>query len=151
MILMDPFLHDRTFSRHARRLEAGKMMVSKILFIAPLLILLSSCSDQQLQSNWARRSPIIDGNLAEWSSASMLVFEDLQVSFGVGNDTSFLYLAGRIANATFQRMVGQTGIVIWLDPDGGHRKGLEIHFPASRVESANLSRGLFWESLTGDQ
>lgn len=127
------------------------MMVSKNLFIASTLILLTGCSDQQIQSNWARRSPTIDGNLEEWSSASMVVFEDLQVSVGVGNDTSFLYLAGRIADAALQRMVGQSGIVIWLDPDGGRRKGLEIHFPAARVENANLNRGLFWESLTEDQ
>ncbi|MBF8296889.1 MAG: hypothetical protein HW389_3434 [Bacteroidetes bacterium] len=127
------------------------MTVSKNLFIALILILLTGCSDQQIQSNWARRSPTIDGNLEEWNSASLVVFEDLEVSVGVGNDTLFLYLAGRLANATFQRMVGQSGLVIWLDPEGGRRKGLEIHFPASRTESANLNRGLFYESLTVEQ
>lgn len=81
----------------------------------------------------------------------MLVFEDLQVSLGVANDTSFLYLAGRIADAKLQRMVEQFGVVIWLDPEGGRQKGLEIHFPASRVEKMNLNRGLFWDSLTEDQ
>jgi len=76
-----------------------KKMILKTLFVAPILIFLTSCSDQRIQSNWARRSPTIDGNLEEWSSASLVIFEDLQVSLGVGNDASFLYLAGRIANA----------------------------------------------------
>lgn len=151
MISMGFLSPKHTSSKHAMRLEAEKMMVSKILFIVPLLISLTSCSDQQIQSNWARKSPTIDGNMEEWNSASLVVFEDLEVSLGVGNDTSFLYLAGRIADATFQRMVGQTGVVIWLDPEGGRRKGLEIHFPASRIENVNLNRGFFWDSLTEDQ
>jgi hypothetical protein len=125
-------------------------MVSKTLLIAPLLMLLTSCSDQRIQSNWAQRSPTIDGNLEEWSSASLVIFEDLQVSLGVGNDTSFLYVAGRIANASLQQMVERSGVVIWLDPDGGHRKDLEIHFPV-QVARANLYRGGFWDSLTEEQ
>lgn len=123
----------------------------KLLVIAHMLIVLTGCSDHRIESNWARRSPAIDGNLGEWSSASMLVFEDLQVSVGVGNDTSFLYLACRVADAALQHMVSQSGVVIWLDPEGGHQKILEIHFPASRVESMNLNRGFFWDSLTEDQ
>jgi hypothetical protein len=127
------------------------MMALKYLFSASILILLTGCSAQQIESNWARRSPTIDGNMEEWKSASLIVFEDLEVSASAGNDSLFLYLAGRLANATFQRIVGQTGLVIWLDPEGGRRKDLEIHFPASRIGSANLSRGLFWEGLTGEQ
>jgi hypothetical protein len=127
------------------------MMISKILFVAPILILLTSCSDQRIQSNWAGKSPTIDGSLEEWSSASMVVFEGLEVSLGVRNDSSFLYLAGRIANASLQQMVDQSGVVVWLDPEGGHRKDLEIHFPASRAARANLNRGEFWDSLTEDQ
>jgi hypothetical protein len=142
---------ESAFSPHVRLLEVEQMMVSKNLFVASILILLTGCSDQQIQSNWARRSPTIDGNLEEWSNASMVVFEDVQVSIGVGNDTSFLYLAGRIANASLQQMVERSGIVIWLDPEGGHQKGLEIHFPASRVARANLNRGEFWDSMTEDQ
>jgi hypothetical protein len=127
------------------------MMISRILSVAPILILLAGCSDQPIQSNWARRSPTIDGSLNEWSSASLVVFEDLQVSLGVGNDSSFLYLAGRIANAPLQQMVELSGVVIWLDPDGKHQKDLEVHFPASRAARANLNRGEFWDSLTEDQ
>lgn len=129
----------------------GKIMISRTLFFATILALLTGCSDQRIQSNWARRSPTIDGSLEEWSSASLVVFEDLQVSVGVGNDTSFLYLAGRIANASLQQMVEQSGVVILLDPDGGHRKDLGIHFPASKAARANLNRAEFWDSLTEEQ
>jgi hypothetical protein len=48
-------------------------------------------------------------------------------------------------------MVAQSGVVIWLDPEGGHQKRLEIHFPASQVENMDLDRGFFWGSLTEDQ
>jgi hypothetical protein len=127
------------------------MTSSKVLLTTSIVILLTGCSDQSIQSNWARRSPSIDGSLEEWSSASLVIFEDLQVSLGVGNDSSFVYIAGRVANASLQQMVESSGVVLWLDPDGSHRKDLEIHFPASRAARTNLDRGEFWDSLTEEQ
>jgi hypothetical protein len=48
-------------------------------------------------------------------------------------------------------MVRQSGVTIWLDPEGEHRKDLEFQFPAETGATANLDRGGFWEALTDTQ
>ena len=126
-------------------------MLSRTLLIAAVAVVVSGCSDQRIESSWAVSNPTIDGSLEEWGVASLVTFEDLQVSAAVRNDSSFLYLAGRIGEGALRRMVRQSGVTIWLDPEGEHHKDLQFQFPAEPGVTATLERGGFWEALTTEQ
>jgi hypothetical protein len=115
------------------------------------LVVLTGCSVQRIQSNWAINSPTIDGDLGEWKGASLVVFKDAQVSIAVGNDSSYLYIGGRIANTEIQRAIGQSGVVLWLDPGNGKEKDLELRFPVFKAARTDLNRGGFWEGLNDEQ
>ena len=69
----------------------------------------------------------------------------------MGNDSSYVYLGGRIANAGIQRAIGQSGLILWLDPDNRKGKDLEIRFPASKAARTDLNRGGFWDGLSAEQ
>jgi hypothetical protein len=119
--------------------------------IFAIVLLFTGCADERIQSSWMRASPSIDGNLEEWMEIPRLILSDAEASVRAGNDSSFLYIAGHIANAPLRAKVRQFGIIVWLDPEGGHRKDLEVHIPASRVAGGNLARGGFWENLTTEE
>jgi hypothetical protein len=133
------------------RLKSGPFTIARSVLFFPILLSLTGCSVEQIKSSWVPNSPTIDGNLEDWKGATVVVFGDVQVSIGVGNDSSFLYIAGRIANTDIQRAIGQSGIVLWLDPDGRKGKDLEIHFPASKAARTDLNRGGFWDGLSDEQ
>jgi hypothetical protein len=119
--------------------------------IFAIVLLFAGCADERIQSSWMSASPSIDGNLEEWMEIPRLILSDAEASVRAGNDSSFLYIAGHIANALLRAKVRQFGIIVWLDPEGGHRKDLEVHIPASRVAGGNLARGGFWENLTTEE
>ena len=122
-------------------------MVTRVAVLGVVVILLG-CSEVPIESNWARKPPVVDGDLADWKNASLAVFDNLHVSVGVGNDSSFLYLGGRIANPSIERIVERSGVTIWLAAEGGKEKDLEIRFPASSAARADLARGGFAEEMT---
>jgi len=132
-------------------LKAGPIMIARSIPFFSVLLLLMGCSVQRIESSWALSSPTIDGNLDEWKGTSLVVFRDAQVSIAVGNDSSYLYLGGRIANTEIQRAVGQSGVVLWLNPDNRKEKDLEICFPASKAARTDLNRGGFWDGLSDEQ
>ncbi len=122
-------------------------MVTRVAVLGVVAILMG-CSEVPIASNWARKPPVVDGDLADWKNASLTVFDDLHISIGVGNDSSFLYLGGRIANPPLERMVERLGVTIWIAAEDGKKKDLEIHFPASSAARANLARGGFAYEMT---
>ena len=116
-------------------------MRSRTLLIAAVAVVVSGCSARRIESSWAVSNPTIDGSLEEWGVASLVTFEDLHVSVGIRNDSSFLYVAGRIVEGALRRMVRQSGVTIWLDPEGEHHKDLQFQFPAEPGVTATLERG----------
>jgi hypothetical protein len=133
------------------RLNSGLNMIARSIPFFLALAVLSGCSAQRIQSNWALNSPTIDGNVGDWKGASLVVFRDAQVSIAVGNDSSYLYLGARIANTGIQRAIGQSGVILWIDPDNRKGKDLEIRFPASKAARTDLTRGGFWDGLSDEQ
>ncbi len=121
------------------------------LLILTICVLLSSCNEKEVQSSWARSSVTVDGNMEEWKDDPLLVFTDEHLALGVKNDSKYIYLAGRIADAALQRVAQRLGVTFWVDPDGGDNQDLEIHFPASSLGLLNQARGGFWQSMTEEE
>lgn len=116
-----------------------------------VMSILAGCNEEEINSNWALSPPTIDGRMDEWQQASLVIFEDEHAAVGVGNDSTYLYFAARVADAQLRQAIQSSGFTLWLSPDGGTTKDLEIRFPASPNVRVNQSRGGFWKSMTEDQ
>lgn len=120
----------------------------RVVVLLSVLACISGCSGERFLSNWAFAPPVIDGSMDEWKQASLVIFEDERIAVGVGNDSSFLYLAARVSDNQLGQSILNGGFTVWLSRNGGKGKDFEIRFPAGRATQFNLARGGFWKSLS---
>lgn len=122
-----------------------------IFSFSAAIILATGCNEEETKSNWALSPPTIDGRMEEWQQASLAIFDNVHIAVGVGNDSTYLYLAARVADDWLRQAIQSSGFTLWLSPEGGSSKELEIRFPASRSAQTGTLRGGFWRSMTEDQ
>ena len=127
------------------------MRVLRSFLAGMLVLLLSGCKQEEIRSTWTQLPPKVDGSMEDWQNSPLAVFEDEHLALGVRNDSNYLYLAGRIADASVQRITARSGMTFWVDPDGGESQDIEIHFPATSYGIQDQTRGGFWQSMTEEQ
>lgn len=86
-----------------------------------------------LVSHWKDREYRIDGAIDEWPVLET-IGEDLSIA--AANDDRELYLAIATSDPQRRRQLMLTGLVIWLDPDGGRKQTYGI-----RLAGAGLQPG----------
>jgi hypothetical protein len=116
-----------------------------------LFLVLSGCRDEAVRSALVETPPHIDGDLSEWQNVPVRIFEEKNIAIGALQDSRFLYLAARSADQEINRLIGRRGIMMWIDPDAGERKDLELHYPASGYAMPDPTRGGFWDAMTGEE
>ncbi len=127
------------------------MKVLASLLVCVNTIWLAGCGGEEMQSTWARTPLTIDGTIDDWKDATSVVFKDEHLTLSVENDSAYLYISGRISDEGAARAIEPVGITLWVDPEGGTSKDLEIHFPVGRSAEIRQARAGFWEALTEDQ
>jgi hypothetical protein len=115
------------------------------------LLALSGCRDESVQSGSTDTPPRIDGDLTEWQHVPVKVFQERNIAIGALQDDRYLYVAARSADQETNRLIGRSGLTMWIDPDGGDRKDLELHYPASGYAMPDPTRGGFWDVLTSSE
>ena len=102
--------------------------------VVPLLgalLLLSSCGQLEVESQWLETEVKVDGRLDDWQGR-LYDLEDLNVSFGLQNDGQFLYLGLRAADPRVLGQILRAGLVVWFDPEGGKNRVWGIQYPLAR-------------------
>lgn len=127
------------------------MKILPSILVCMNVIWLAGCGGEEVQSTWAHTPLTIDGNIDDWKEASSVVFKDEHLALSVENDSAYLYISGRISDEEAARGIERVGITLWVDPEGGTSKDLEIHFPVGRSVEFHQARAGFWEALTEDQ
>ena len=130
--------------RRGRRNAAAAAFI--VMFLA-----LSGCNDEAVRSGRVAIPLRIDGALSEWESVPVKIFPEKNVAIGALRDDRFLYVAARCADPDLNRQIGRRGITMWIDPDGGEHKDLELHFPASGYALPDPTRGGFWQAMSDSQ
>ncbi|MBN1560156.1 hypothetical protein JW998_07885 [candidate division KSB1 bacterium] len=115
----------------------------RVIFVATLCFctafLLVQCKKLTLNSQWASEPVTADGEITEWDSA-LSYDEDLNVSYGIQNDDHSLYVALVTADQELQRHMMMSGLVLWLDADGGQEKEIGFKFPRGLMERGMPAR-----------
>jgi hypothetical protein len=97
----------------------GALIVPFVLF---------RCVRYEVDSRWPDRVITIDGSDADWENARVYV-EKANISFGVLNDSEFLYVSMASTDRRIAAQIMRRGLTVWLDPKGGQNKTFGIHFP----------------------
>jgi len=104
---------------------------SNILFSLLVLLCLESfgCGKTILFSAWRDRAIKIDGKYTDWSESTAYYDEDAKVVLNLVNDADYLYICLISKNRAIETKIMESGLTIWLDPDGGQKKVFGIRFP----------------------
>jgi hypothetical protein len=104
-------------------------------FIITLLALsLHGCTNSLLvKSAWDSNQIVIDGSDKDWDD-TMFYIPNAQLTAGVRNDSSYLYLIFKTTNRVQSFQIIGSGLTVWFDPTGGTSERLGIHFPLGRIE-----------------
>ncbi len=116
-----------------------------------IIFSITSCQMHQISSSWIEHPPEIDGKLDDWPDTSAFLIDDERMALVFANDRQALYLGGVITDKPLQRAVSMRGLTIWLDPNGGRSKRIELRIPAATEGSFDERRGGFWGSYTMEQ
>jgi hypothetical protein len=126
----------------SRRPLAPPFRLAATLLCLPLVALaLGACGGSaplvESASTDPTGAPRVDGDLGDWERALTSV-EGEPFTFGVRNDGDALYLAFVSSDRDVIRHVLLTGLVVWLDPEGGGDEALGVHFPLGLVRDGRL-------------
>src|SRR5262245_7060280 len=91
-------------------------------------LLAAACSGVELQSRWTENAIAVDGREGEWLG-DFTYLEKLGLGVAVRNDARHLYLCIVARNRALEQQVLRRGMVLRIDPAGGMRKAIGIHFP----------------------
>ena len=115
-----------------------------LVAVFTLVVLLSSApapaGKAYLDSAVSGASVEIDGDLADWQE-TMHYIEDAGLFLGAANDDEYLYVAMMSRNPDVNRSIMMSGLIVWLDPEGGSHEKTGIHFPTGMLSSGGVGSG----------
>ncbi len=120
----------------------------RVLFVLALLPLIACGSSAPLlPTHSAPTSVVIDGDASDWQGA-LTAAEKSPVTLGVRSDAEYVYVAVVTSDRAIIRQTLLTGMVVWLDADGGKGKGFGVHFPLGAIREG---RALDPAALRGER
>ena len=80
------------------------------------------CKDTEISSVWTGHQIAIDGLRGDWPEGSLSTLPDREASFGLSNDSTFVYVMLSFRNPQWARTIKMSGLTVWLDPGGKKKK-----------------------------
>ncbi len=118
---------EMTTAKTHKRIYSFRLPIWSSILIM-LVFLMVGCTTLKLDSHWKDREITIDGENKDWLGA-MYYFEDDNISAGVLNDESFLYICMIAEEPRLTAQIMGQGLTFWFDPDGGKEKAFGVKFP----------------------
>lgn len=98
------------------------------IFILTALVFLVGCKTTEVASSWADHVMDIDGSSEDWQNYPLTFFEEERISIGISNDSSYAYVLLRTNDPALIGGIRRSGIILWLDADGGKDKERGIQY-----------------------
>jgi len=95
------------------------------------------CGDVELRSYYRDAAVTVDGNFDDWKGKLEFV-EKANMSVGVQNDDTDLYVILVIGDRETQRSIMMSGMFLWFDAAGARDKQFGIHYPLGIQDPTSL-------------
>jgi len=92
-----------------------------------VLILISSCGDEEINSNWTQSAITVDGNQLDWEG-KLHYLSDQQSVIGIANDNEYLYLCLATNDTAKMFQFFSTGFTVWLESKNSDEK-IGVQYP----------------------
>lgn len=107
--------------------------------LALALIPLAGCSGSKAVQSIPPVAPLaVDGDVADWSGSVQPVEGKDGIAMGITNEADAVYVSLIVRNPGYLRQITRTGLVLWLDADGGKSKTLGVRFPIGLAEERGM-------------
>ena len=111
-----------------------KFMKRSILFLIIALFLFAACTEHRIVSRWKDRDIIIDGIDNEWQGARYLI-DKKNITIGVMNDESSLYIRLSTHNKVLQSMIAEQGMSVVFEAPREKGKLITVKYPVGNSQS----------------
>lgn len=112
----------------------GSRIGSLAVWIAAIVaVAITGCGGEKFWSRWSGGPVTIDAQNTEWDGA-ITYFKDQQISVGLQNDDTYLYIALFTEDRGAFAQVLAGGFTIWFDPTGKKEKQFGIRYPRTLKE-----------------
>lgn len=120
---------------------SGILLPSGIVIF--LILVFIGCGMKEMDSRWCDRTVTIDGidSGAEWDNARYF-FDDEQVTVGLMNTESILYVRLSTRDPRIQRELLAYGFTLWFNENGDKNKALGIHYPLGSQGDSTMTAGI---------
>lgn len=107
-----------------------KHHVSRIIImgLAVVILLPAVWAKDEAASQWINTPIQVDGLEQEWAADDLINQKKLSVDYGFKNDGSYLYSVFIFNDLEYLSTIGQTGMTLWLNPEGKKKKNYGIRF-----------------------
>jgi|Deesub1362B_J571_1020462.scaffolds.fasta_scaffold00200_31 hypothetical protein len=114
-----------------------KFLISFVfLFISILIFAISGlCKIEKIESQRALIPPKIDGFKDDWNDVTFGFDKKKEINFAFKNDNNYLYVLLIFKNPKFLSSIDQTGIILWLNPEGKKKKNFGVKFKMERLSA----------------
>jgi hypothetical protein len=93
-----------------------------------VIILIVGCKSLEVESHWAKRPFIADGEIDDWANLSNTYFEESRVSLGLSHDTANLYILFRFQDPQWAQAIRTNGLTLWINTKGKRNKDLGMRY-----------------------
>jgi hypothetical protein len=106
------------------------------------ILFLSGCKMKEMDSRWCDRAVTIDGidSSPEWENARYF-FDDEQVTIGLMNTGSTLYVRLSTRDLRIQREILAYGFTLWFNDKGDKNKTVGIRYPMGSQGDSTMTAG----------
>jgi len=99
---------------------SSRIRAFSLVMIAALALPSSGCRPARVAlSHWTPTLIVVDGQAADWENLPVTFYEEQQVSLGLANDSSRLYILMRFRDPKWPRTIRMTGLDLCFDRNGG--------------------------------
>jgi len=99
-----------------------------LAIIGVVALSLTGCGDVELRSHYRDGEVTVDGNYDDWDG-KLTFIEKANLSVGVQNDETDLYVILIVGDRETQRRIMMSGMFLWFDSGGEKEKQFGIHYP----------------------
>jgi hypothetical protein len=109
------------------RIIKHKTMILTSAFIL-ILLLFTGGQSKDSSVRWADNKIASDGQIDDWGEIPLNYFEDEQVTLGLSNDSTNLYILFRFNKIEWTHVIRMSGLTLWVDPKGKKKKEFGIRY-----------------------
>ena len=110
-----------------------------VQFLLLIIILVTACSNEKIESQWMTSPITVDGSGEDWSEYRQFFNEDWKIMYSTVNDDTSISLMMQFRDHQLARKINTRGLTLWLNSNGDEKKNVGIHYEDRKLMNKILN------------